>query len=143
MAVTATVSNHFKFQLASGNIDFDSNVYKVILMNTTFAFDKDADATLADVTADQLSTGNGYTQDTKVLTGVSVTEDDTNDKATVTWDNATWTASGGSIGPTGAYVIYDDTTSDDTIVACIDFGTDYTISDGSSIQLQNIAVSIS
>jgi len=142
MAVTATVSNHFKFQLASGNIDFDASVYKVILMNTTFAFDKDTDATLADVTADQLSTGNGYTQDTKVLTGVSVTEDDTNDKAAVTWDNATWTASGGSIGPTGAYIIYDDTTSDDTVVACVDFGTDYTISDGSSIQLQNIAVSI-
>lgn len=143
MAVTATVSNHFKFQLASGNIDFDSNVYKVILMNNTFAFDKDTHATLADVTADQLGTGNGYTQNDKTLTGISVVEDDTNDKAAITWDNATWTATGGSIGPTGAYIIYDDTTADDTVVACVDFGTDYTIADGSSIQLQNIAVGIS
>jgi len=143
MAVTATVSNHFKFQLASGNIDFDSDLFKVILMNTTFSFDKDVHATLANVTADQLSTGNGYTQNDKTLTGVSVTEDDGNDKAAVTWDNATWTASGGAIGPTGAYILYDDTTTDDTVVACIDFGTDYTINDGSSIQLQTIAVGIS
>jgi len=143
MAVTATVSNHFKFKLASGDIDFDSDVFKVILMNTTFSFDKDVHATLADVTANQLSTGNGYTQNDKTLTGVSVAEDDTNDKAAVTWDNATWTASGGAIGPTGAYILYDDTTTDDTVVACIDFGTDYTINDGSSIQLQTIAVGIS
>lgn len=142
MAVVSTLSNHFKYQLASGNIDFDSNVYKVILMNTTFAFDKDTDATLADVTADQLPTGNGYTQNDKTLANVAITEDDTNDKAYVTWDDVTWTASGGSIGPTGAAVIYDDTTTDDTVVGCIDFGTDYTISDGSSLQLQNIQVDL-
>lgn len=144
MAVVATVSNHAKFKIASGDVDFSSggNVFKAILMNTTFTFAKDSHATLADVTADQLSTGNGYTQDTKVLTGVSLVEDDTNDKAAVTWDNATWTASGGAIGPTGAYIIYDDTTTDDTVIACVDFGTDYTINDASSIQLQNIAVSL-
>lgn len=140
MAITATWSNHGKFQLASGNIDFDANTFKIILMNDTFAFDKDSHATLADVTADQLSTGNGYTQNDKTLANVSVSEDDANDRANVTWDDVTWTASGGSIGPTGAAIIYDDTSPDDTIIGCIDFGTDYTIADGSSLQLQNIEV---
>ena len=105
MAIEATWSNHAKFQLASGLIDFDADVFKIILMNDTFAFDKDAHATLADVAADQLATANGYTRNDKTLAGVAVTEDDVNDRANVAWDNVTWTASGGSIGPSGAAII--------------------------------------
>ncbi len=142
MAATYETSNHYKFQLASGNIDFDTDVFKAILMNNTFTFDKDAHATLADVTASQLATANGYTQDSKVLAGVSVTEDDVNDKAAVTWTDITWTATADSIGPTGAYIVYDDTTADDTVVFCVDFGTDYTIPNTFSIQIQDIAVSL-
>jgi hypothetical protein len=142
MAITCTLSNHYKFQLLSGVIDFDVDTFKIILMNTTFAFDKDAHATLSDVTADQLATGNGYTQDDKTLANVAVTEDDVNDKGKVTFDDVTWTASGGDIGPTGAAIIYDDTAADDTVVGCIDFGTDYTIPNGSSFQLQNLEVDI-
>jgi hypothetical protein len=138
MAVVNTLSNHFKYQKNVGNVDFSSDSFKIILMNTTFAFDKDADATLADVTADQLSTGNGYTQDSKALAGVSVSEDDTNDRCSVTWNNVTWTASGGAIGPTGAAIIYDDDTADDTIVGCIDFGTDLTASAGEDLQLTGL-----
>ena len=139
MAITSTVSNHFKFMQATKKVDFENDVFKIILVDTTFAFDPDTHATLADVTASQLATANGYTQNDKTLAGVTVTEDDTNNRVSITWTNATWTASGGNIGPTGAALIYDDTTADDTIVGCIDFGTDYTISDGSSLQFQNLA----
>jgi hypothetical protein len=142
MAVVATPSNHFKYQLAKKAIDLSADTIKIILMNTTFAFDKDSHATLANVTADQLSTANGYTQDNKELANKSVTEDDANDKAKMTCDDVTWTASGGAIGPTGAAILYDDTTSDDTVIGCIDFGTDYTIPDGSSFQLQDIEVDL-
>ena len=140
MAVVSTLSNHFKFQLASGNIDFDSDIFKIILMDTAFAFDKDSHATLADVSANEISTANGYTQQNKTLANVSVTEDDTNDQASITWDDPTWTASGGDLGgeAIGAAIIYDDTSSDDTVVGCIDFGTDYTIPDGSSLKIENI-----
>ena len=139
MAITATLSNHFKYMQATKEIDFENDVFKIVLLDSTFAFDPDSHATLADVTAHQLATANGYTQNDKALAGVSVTEDDANDRVSVTWTNATWTASGGSIGPTGAAVVYDDTTADDTVVGCIDFGTDYTIADGSSLQFQNLA----
>jgi len=140
MAIICTLSNHYKYQKDIGNIKHNSDVHKVILMNTAFAFDKDTHATLADVTANQLGTGNGYTQNDKILTTPTVTEDDVNDKSKVTFDDVTWTASGGDIGPSGAAIIYDDTTADDTVVGCIDFGTDYTIPDGSSFQLQNLEV---
>lgn len=140
MAITAILSNHYKAELLKGNIDLDGDTLKVILMNTTFAFDKDTHAILADVTADQLATANGYTQNDKILTTPAVAEDDANDRGQLTVDDPTFTAAGGSIGPTGAAIIYDDTTADDTVVGCIDFGTDYTISDGSSLQLQNIVI---
>lgn len=143
MAVTCTLSNHFKYQKSAKQISLASDTLKIILMDTTFAFDRDAHATLADVISSpshELPTGNGYTQQNKTLSGGTLTEDDANDRAYRTFDNVTWTASGGDIGPTGAAVIYDDTTSDDTVVGCIDFGTDYTIPNGSSLQLQNITI---
>jgi hypothetical protein len=142
MAVTLTLSNHFKYQVAKGNADLSADALKIILMNTTFAFDKDADATLSDVTSDQLSTGNGYTQDNKELANKSLTEDDVNDKAKMTCDDVSWTADSGSIGPTGAAIIYDDTTSDDTVIGCIDFGEDFTIPDGSSFQITDIEIDL-
>jgi hypothetical protein len=142
LAITATVSNHAKYQLGKKLIDLSADSLIIILMDDTFAFDKDAHATLADVTASQLATLNGYTQDTKALTTLSWTEDDTNDKGAFTCADTTWTAAGGDIGPTGSYIIYDDTTPDDTVICCVDFGTDYTISDGSSIQIQDIAISL-
>jgi len=143
MAITSTLSNHFKHEVMDADIDFSSHTFKIILMNTTFAFDKDADATLSDVTADQLSTDNGYTQNDETLSNGSLTEDDSNDRGRMTWDDVTWTASGGSIGPTGAAIIYDDTSSDDTVVGCIDFGADHTITDGSSLVIKSIAVNLS
>jgi len=143
MAVVNTPSNHFKYQLAIGNVDFASDIFKMILMNTTFAFDEDVHATLADVTSDQLATGYGYTQDTKELAGVSVSEDDGNDRAAITWNNVVWTASGGSIGSSGAAIIYDDTTADDTIVGCIDFGEDLVASDGNDFEVESPGVTIS
>lgn len=144
MAVVATLSNHFKFQLASGEIDFDTNTYIIILMDTAFSFDKDTHATLADVTANQISTANGYDQDTKTLAGVALTESDDNDQAEITWDDPTWTASTGDLGgeAIGTACIIDTTTGDDTLVGCIDFGADYTIPDGSSLKIENIELDL-
>ena len=139
MAITSTLSNHFKYMQATKEIDFNADDFNIILVDATFAFNPDTHATLADVTASQLATANGYTQNDKALAGVTVTESDPNDRVEVTWTNATWTATGGSIGPTGAAIIYDASTADDTVVGCIDFGTDYTIADGSSLQFQNLA----
>ena len=142
MAVTATMSNHAKKQAMSGDVDYDSHTFKIILMNNTFAFDKDSDATLANVSGEELSTGNGYTQQTKALESGELTEDDSNDRGHMTWSDVTWTASGGTIGPTGAAIIYDDTSSDDTVIGCIDFGTDYSVTDGSSLEIGSIVVNL-
>lgn len=139
MAVVVTVPNHFKYLLGTKAIDFANDEFKVILMNTTFSFDKDADAELADVTADQLSDGNGYTAGGAILAGVAVAEDDTDDRLEVTWSDPVWTAASGSIGPTGAAIVYDNTVANDPIVMCIDFGTDYTVVDTATFSVKDIA----
>lgn len=114
MAVVLTLSNHYKYQLSKKKIDLSADTLIAILMNTTFAFDKDAHATLADVAADQLATGNGYTKNNKALTTLVLAEDDVNDKASMTCDDVTWTASGGNIGPSGAAILLDFSALDDT-----------------------------
>jgi len=140
MAVVSTLSNHYKYKKSNGDIDLDTDVIKIILLNTTFAFNKDTHATLANVTTDQLSTEYGYTQNDETLANKALAEDDTNDRAEMTCDDVTWTASGGSIGPTGAAALIDTTTSDDTVIGCIDFGTDYTIPNGSTLEIKDIVI---
>lgn len=141
MAVTVTLSNHFKYMLLTGAIDMDSDVFKVILMTTGYSFNPDTHATLADVTSQQLSTGNGYTQDTTTLTKTaSVVEDDANDQASVAWDDVQWSAVGGSLGPFGAAVIYDDTTADKTVLGCVDFGISYEPPDGGVFTLKTLSL---
>lgn len=151
MSVVCTLSNHWKYQLAKKMVDVNADTFKIILMDETFVFDKDAHATLADVISSpsaELATEFGYTRQNKTLSGGTLTENDSTDKATRTFDNCTWTASGGTIGPTGCAIIYDESTGvaspfvSPTVVGCIDFGEDYSIGDGLSFQLQSITIDI-
>jgi len=143
MAVTTTNSNHYKYQLATGNIDFQTDVFKLILMDTSFVFDKDNHPTLASVTANQIATGNGYTQNNATLSGISISEDDTNDRFYASWDNLTITASGGPIEDFTGVIVYDDTTSDDTVIFYTDLDTTVSLTDGLSFIANNISVEIS
>lgn len=138
MAIVCTLSNHFKYLKNTGAIDFSSDTFKIILMNTTFTFDPDTHALLADVTADQIATGYGYTQDDKALANISIDEDDANDRFSAEWDNVVWAASGDTIGPSGAACIYDDTAADNPIVGCIDFGADISATDGTNFEITGI-----
>ena len=187
----STQPNHYKYQLGKGAIDLSADTLKIILMSDEFVFDKDAHATLADITEDawqattvystddiiipttpnghkykcttggtssateptawpssstqsdgtvvwtrdadddQLPSGNGYTQNNKTLASGTWTEDDTENKGGYSCNDVTWTAAGGDVGPTSGYIIYDDTSSDDTIISFVRFYTLYdTITDG-------------
>jgi hypothetical protein len=84
---------------------------------------------LAEGGATQLSTANGYTQDTKELTDVLVSIVTTND-AKFAAANVSWTASGGDIGPASYAMIYNETDTDDPPVAYIAFGESKTANTG-------------
>jgi len=126
------------YLLCTKAIDFSGDTFKIILMQSGFTFDEDAHELYADVVASELSTGNGYTQGTKALAGVTVTKDETDERIEITWSNVTWTASGGSIGPTPGAIIYDDTVVDDPIIGYLDFGGDQTQADGGTATISNI-----
>lgn len=144
--MTTEASNKIKYLLATGVVDFSADTFKIILMQSGFTFDKDSHHAYADVSASELSTGNGYTAGGATLTGVTVTEDDTENAATITWNNPSWTASGGSIGPSPGAIIYDDTVSSptaDPVVGYIDFGSDQTQADGGTATISSIEIYIS
>lgn len=140
--MTTEIANHIKYLLATKAIDFANDTFKIILMQTGFTFNEDTHEDYADVSGSELATANGYTAGGFTLTGVTVTEDDVDDRTEVTWNNATWTASGGAIGPSPGAIIYDDTVTDDPIVQYIDFGGDQTQADGGTATISNIETRI-
>ncbi len=91
---------------------------------------------------DELATGFGYTQDTKLLTGKTLTEDDANDRAEMAADDVTWPASGGTIGPTPGALLYDDTSTDDVVIGYLDFGGDQAAASGANFTISTIRVRI-
>lgn len=139
-------SNKLKFLLAKKVIDFSADTFKIILMQSGFVFNKDTHEGYADVSGSELGTANGYTAGGATLTGVAVTEDDTDDRCEITWNNVSWTASGGPIGPSPGAIIYDDTVTTptaDPIIGYIDFGGNQTQADGGVATISNIEVRIS
>lgn len=114
-------SNKIKYLLATKKIDFMNDSFKIILMATGFVFNVDTHHQYTDVSASELGTGSGYTINDKILTGVTITEDDANDRTEVAWNSPSWIAVGGDIGPSPGAIIFDDSEADDSIVFYIDF----------------------
>jgi len=139
VAIVTNISNHYKYTLLL--VMLYRNI-KAILLNPSFIFDQDAHATLADVTAYQLPTSNGYTQDDKTLANKLFTEDDENDQARLSCDDVSWTASGGDIGPFRFMILYDGSSSDDAVIGCADFGENNTIPNGQSWIAKDIVLEL-
>ena len=125
------------YLMAKGDIDLDTDSLIWILMDTGFTFNPATHHEYADVSASELSTGNGYTQFTKAAAGISISRNDTLYKATITWSNPQWTASGGSIGPTPGAFLVNDTVANDPLMMYIDFGTEGTEPDGGVFTIAN------
>lgn len=145
MAIVATASNHMKYMMATKKIDLAGDVLKAILTKPDFTYNKDTHALYTDseVSAGEIAGGNnGYIVGGLTLQNTVVTEDDVNDKAAFTCTDPSWTAVGNPIGPFGAMIIYDDSTTDKTIICCIDFGVDYTVVPGASFTAQTIKLSL-
>ena len=137
MAVTSTLSNHFKAELFEGNIDLDGHTLKAALLSGEFTFNKDTHATWADVSAYE-AVGGSYAKQT--VGGVAIAEDDTNDRARFTCNDIRWNATGEL--RSNALILYDDTSADDTVIGCVEFGTNVTTGDGSSITIESVIIDL-
>jgi len=109
-------------------VDLEADTIKVMLLNNSHAFTATHNVK-ADVVANELANGNGYTTGGATLAGKAVTQ-----AATTKWDatDVEWTDS-----TLTAYhaVIYDDTTANDDLICSFDFGGAQ-ITSNSTITLQ-------
>lgn len=126
--------------LARGSIDFDTDTFKVLLVTSSYTPSQDNHDKRDDVTNEV--TGTGYTAG-GVTTACTVTQDNTNDRVTLSFASASWATS--TITARGA-VIYKSrggAASADNLVCYIDFGADVTstsstfVLGSSTITLQN------
>lgn len=131
MAVTITLFDHTAQRFADGS-NAVGDTYKVNLYS---AFTLDTTATTkaaAETGGTQLSTANGYTQNSKTLTGVTVTK--TGNDAAFDADDVSWTASGAAIEAIGA-LVYNDTDTNDPPLAYIDFGGTQSAGDSTDFKI--------
>jgi len=134
-------SNNCKYLLMTAGIDFGADVFKVILMKAGFAFARATHDTYADVSADELATGGGYTVGGQTLAGVAVTRNDGANNVTALWNNPSWLAAGGDIVAQGA-IIFDDTLASKPVVGFIDFGAALTTYSGGTFTIANPLVEL-
>ena len=135
---------HDSDKAGTGAVD----VFKMILMQAGFVFDKDAHHCYADVIASEVANGNGYTTGGATLTGVGCVVDNVTDQAKTTWANVQWNATGGSLSASGA-IIYDDTTDvatmdyTDAIISYKDAAGTITALDGTPIIFSSLKETLS
>ena len=143
MAVTLTVPNEFKLELGKGSIAFQTGTFKLILMATGFVFDQDTDGQYQDISADEITSAGGYTVGGQVITADDAwQQDNTNNKAFITWLDETFSASGADFDQfcAGVIIYTSDATTDatDFVVGCIDLGTNIDVTDGNDFDFQNL-----
>ena len=141
--MASKLGNDFFEQLVKKQHDFSTETFKIILMKSGYVYNRatDINKAVANVSTNELATQYGYTQGGATLAGVAIAQDDVNNGVTITWSNATWNISGGSITASGA-LIYNDTHASDLIVGYIDFGGDQTVLTGGVATVANISVAI-
>ena len=134
MAITCKIGNQFNEENAKVEHDLVSASLKAILLNTAMpAFAPATHLTYADISANEIATGFGYTQKTKALANVSL--DQVAGVMTLNADNLTWTASGGAIETCKACAIINDDHVNDTVICVIEFGANYATADGTSLTI--------
>ena len=134
------ISNGFRVRVANGEVNFSSDVFKAIVMAEGFSFNPATHALYADVIASEIGGGNGYTVGGASLSGVAIAQNNTDNRADVTWNTVSWTATGGDVGPCAGVIIYDDTLTGDPILGYINFGGTYTVAQGGTATVANIRV---
>jgi hypothetical protein len=112
--------------LAEKKHDLGADTLKVLLTNTAPVATNTVKANLTEISA-----GNGYTAGGATASTTSSSQASGTYKL-VLGDPATWTASGGTIGPLRYAVLYNATATNDELIGWWDYGTSITLADGES-----------
>ncbi len=118
--------NSFVEALAEKKHDLGADTLKVLLTNTAPVATNTVKANLTEITA-----GNGYTAG-GATASVTTSAQTSGTYKLVLGDPATWTASGGTIGPLRYAVLYNDTAANDELIGWWDYGSSITLAAGES-----------
>jgi hypothetical protein len=124
--------NSFKKKIMDGSIDLDTDNINVSLHTSSYTPNIDTHTFYSDVTASEVTSGNGYTTKGKTLSNPVVSVDTTNDLAYFDADDLTWSNS----TITARYAIIWKNTGTNTtspLIGYIDFGSDKTSDNGNFI----------
>lgn len=120
--------NVFVEALAEKNHNLGSDALKIYLSNT--APNASTHVTYDGVTGStgpaEIAAGNGYTAGGNATTVVSSAQT-AGIYTLILSDPATWTASGGSIGPFRYFVLYNSTATSNNLIGWWDYGTNLTL----------------
>jgi hypothetical protein len=132
--MASIIYNSALYKALTGTIDFDTDTFYVMLVNTTYAAiadetKKDDHEFRSSVTSNEIANGNGYTTNGASAT-VGATQDDANNRIDISlgaasWPTSTITAYGGVY-----YKFRGGASSADELVAFIDFGGAVTSTNG-------------
>jgi hypothetical protein len=138
--MASLIYNSFVDDMARGAIDADTDTFKVLLVTSTYAPNKDTDLKRSAVTNEV--SGTGYTAG-GVTTACTVTKSTANDRVTLSFAAVNWASSTITARAAVIYKSRGGLASADELVCYVDFGADVssssaTFSLGSSvITLQN------
>lgn len=122
---TFTKFNSFVEAMAEKSHNLGSDTLKVALTNSAPVA---TNTVLANIT--QITAGTGYT--TGGTQATITTSAQTSGTYKLVLDDVTFTASGGDIGPFRYVVLYNDTATNDELIAFWDIGTNVTVVSGDS-----------
>lgn len=126
--VTLSKFNSFVEALAEKVHNLGADTLKVALTNSAPVA---TNTVLGDIT--QIANGNGYTTGGTATTISSSAQSSGTYKLVIT--DVVFTASGGAIGPFQYVVIYNDTASNDELIAWYDYGSPISIPNGATFSV--------
>jgi hypothetical protein len=138
--MASLIYNSAPDEMARGDIDFDTDTFKAMLVTSSYTPNKDTHDFRDDVTNEV--SGTGYTAG-GVASAVTVTKDTANDKVTIQLGAVSWASSTITARGCVYYKSRGGASSADELVAYADFGSDVSSSGGtfsvaaSTITLQN------
>lgn len=120
-------------KLLNGSIDFANDAIKVLLVNTSHAYDK-TDEFVSDIVANEASNVSGSGYERKTLASKTILLDAANDRVEYDAANPLYTSI--NAGTIAAAIIYKEVTtdSDSPLIAQIDFAD--LVTNGSDVELQ-------
>lgn len=111
----------------TGQVDFDTDTFYMMLVTSTYTPDQDTHLDRADVTNEV--TGTNYTSAGQAVTVTVSAVDTANDRVDINFADVTWSSS--TITAAAAVVYkYTGTAADDLLVAYLDFGGDVSSTSG-------------